>query len=126
MSKKVGIGSLASEVQKIVEEYGDAALDVIREVAPDKAKAAKKQLKSASPGKTGKYAKGWSLQSQNTRLGVDVVIYNKNKPGLTHLLENGHALRNGGRSKAIPHIGDVNDTIKAEFIDEVTRRLETL
>ena len=123
MSKVVGIGNLADAVSQILDDYGDEALDVIREVAPEVGKQAKKNLKSSSPKDKGKYAAGWAVQTQTTRNGVSVVVYNKNKPGLTHLLEHGHALRGGGRAPAQPHIEAVNAQAQEEFLEQVEGRL---
>lgn len=126
MSKVVGIGNLASAVAEILEEYGDAAEQAIREVAPKVAREARKELKATSPmdRKRRHYADGWAVQTQDTRNGISVVVYNRTKPGLTHLLENGHALRNGGRSRAIPHIAPVNAAAQEKFLAEVTAKLE--
>lgn len=123
MSKVVGVGDLADAVNQILAEYGDDAIDIIREVAPEAAKQAQKELKSNSPKNQGKYAAGWAVQSQNTRNGISVVVHNKNKPGLTHLLENGHALRGGGRAPAQPHIAAVNDNAQEEFLKKVEEGL---
>ena len=128
MSKSVRINEFADAISDLLEEYGDAATDVIREVAPELAKSARKELKATSPvgNENRHYADGWSVQTENIRNGVAVTIYNRLKPGLTHLLEHGHALRNGGRSKAIPHIAPVNEKIQRDFVEVVSDRLEAI
>ena len=65
-----------------------------------------KRLKSTSPKDTGDYAKGWRKKI-NTFNGY--TIYNVKKPGLTHLLENGHIKRGGGRVAGITHIKPVEE-----------------
>ena len=42
---------------------------------------------------------------------------------LTHLLENGHAKRGGGRVKAIPHIGKVNADVMEMVEKEILKRI---
>ncbi|KAK9680615.1 hypothetical protein QE152_g38973 [Popillia japonica] len=63
--------------------------------------------------RTGKH--GWSVTSQGSFTKPSFVVHNKKKPGLTHLLENGHALRQGGRARAIPHIKPVEEQCIKEY-----------
>ena len=60
-----------------------------------------KELKETSPKRTGKYSKGW--RKKRVRNGV-WVVYSFKYGSLTHLLEFGHIKRNGGRTKAYPHL----------------------
>ena len=77
----------------------------------------------AKLGGTGKYAKGWSRQRDKSRIRVGYTIYNK-IPGLPHLLEYSHALRNGGRSRPIEHIAPVAEWAAEEAIDRLYEKLE--
>jgi hypothetical protein len=92
---------------------------------------AKKELRTASPKKTGRYAKGWAVngESEKTRLSGQarsVVVYNRTDYQLTHLLEHGHALRQGGRAKAIPHIEPVARRTGERFVKAVKAEIERL
>lgn len=49
--------------------------------------------------------------------------YNKKYYRLTHLLEFGHATRNGGRTKAIPHIRPTEDKYREKFVEELERKI---
>ena len=76
-----------------------------------------KKLKAASPKRTGKYSQGWaSKQSMDGR-----VIYNRTSGQLTHLLEKGHALRKGGRTRAFVHIKPVEKSTAEKLLDEVKK-----
>ena len=55
------------------------------------------------PKDRGEYARKWKVKTTSTPDSVECTIYNQ-LYGLTHLLENGHALRQGGRSPSTPHI----------------------
>ncbi len=127
MSRVVGVGELSSAVAEILEEYGNQALSAIMKAAPRAARKARTALKETSPvgSHDRHYNAGWTVQTQGARsgLGIRVVVHNKTKPGLTHLLEHGHVLRNGGRASARPHIAAVNETAQREFIEAVEKAL---
>ena len=126
MSKLVGIGDLSGAVSQILEEYGEAADKLVQQAAPKVAKSARAALASASPSRTGRYAGGWNVHTETRAHGIKVTVHNKTKPGLTHLLENGHANRDGGRTAARPHIEAVNDQAQQEFLELIERGLGTL
>ena len=119
----IGAGALSETIMAILEEYGDKATEVIREEAPKAAKKAAKELRATSPTRFGGYARGWTVQSRETTLGAYAAAYNSRFPGLPHLLEFGHALRNGGRSRAIVHIAPVNEAAQKEYLEAVRKGL---
>ncbi|EKJ1381360.1 HK97 gp10 family phage protein [Listeria monocytogenes] len=80
---------------------------------------AAKKLQQRSPVKKGRYARGW--KAKKTATGY--VIYNASDPGKTHLLENGHAKRGGGRVKAYKHIEPVEQEAIQEYVREAERAL---
>ncbi|MEK3814252.1 HK97 gp10 family phage protein [Bacillus sp. FSL K6-1284] len=75
-------------------------------------------LKRTSPKDTGKYARGWRAK----KYGRAWVVHNATKPQLTHLLEKGHAKRNGGRVAGKEHIRPVEQKMIEEF-EAATERL---
>lgn len=94
----IGVKEVLDTFSKEFQERVDAAADTA-------SKDTVKRLKNTSPRDTGDYAKSWSRK----KVPGGYVVYNKNHPGLTHLLENGHALANqfgslGKRVRAYPHI----------------------
>ena len=89
----------------MLEQALQENVDALKERVTEACKVAKSDLRQNSPKKTGEYAKGWTYTVKETAPGSFTgVVYQKNKPGLTHLLEKGHAKRNGGRVAGIPHI----------------------
>lgn len=48
-----------------------------------------------------------------------VKIHNKTNYQLTHLLEFGHATKNGSRTKAQPHIRPIEEEYSEKFEDEL-------
>ena len=116
-------GSVEVQMQRI---FDDATKEVKRAASNAQDKIAKEgvqKLRNTSPKKTGDYAKGWRVKRERGR-GIPVVtIHNKTDYQLTHLLENGHIVRNAkgtyGRFNGIKHIAPVEewakDALPAEF-----------
>lgn len=125
MARKVPLERLADEVDKILQEYGDDVQvnlnEIVTAMTKKGAQAVRGQAKGAVKG-TGKYASAWTSEIERTRLATVGTIYNR-KPGLPHLLEHGHALRNGGRTAARPHIEPVETEIVREFESRVKSKL---
>ncbi|GEQ22284.1 hypothetical protein CBU02nite_27900 [Clostridium butyricum] len=120
MAKLRGLSNLSNEIAKALTEYTDEVTKGIEQEKKDKGKKAVQLLKERSPkGATGDYAKGWATKNVDGKQ----VIYNKTDYQLTHLLEFGHAKRNGGRVEAKPHIRPVEEQINQEFVDGVKKVL---
>lgn len=99
------IDDLAKAVMDGLTEYAGAVADEVKDAAKQTADECVKELRATSPRKTGDYAKGWaSKKAFESSQEVRHTVYNKTDYQLTHLLEKGHAKRNGGRVAAIPHI----------------------
>jgi hypothetical protein len=118
--------NLADEVQKLLNEYGDVVNDALKEAIEETAKEAQQQLRSKNMGRKlwKKYPKGWSVQIKAGRLDVEGIVYNKDHYRLTHLLEFGHATRNGGRTKAFPHIAEVNAFAQKDVLERLREKLQ--
>lgn len=113
------------QIGKILDEYEKLTKETVEKAALQTAKSAVQKLKANSPKKSGEYASGWSSRKQ----GTGRVVYNRTKPGLTHLLEKGHATFNkkGGPYKRTPahvHIAPVADEASREFEENVRRELQ--
>ncbi len=119
---KVGVEGLEAAIKAALDEYAIDAQKTLNEVAKDLGKQAKNLLRQTSPKDTGEYAKSWKIDVQAGRLATMVTVYSS-KPRLPHLLENGHALRQGGRAPAIVHIAPVANSIEEKFVKELEARL---
>lgn len=124
MSKAVKVNSLAKEIEKALENYSDDISEVVEDVANTLGKEAVDEIKQTSPKKRGSYAKGWKLKKEKlAKNRYSVKIHNKTDYQLTHLLEFGHATRNGRRTKAIPHIRPVEEKYSKKYEQEVKRKI---
>lgn len=126
MAKKIPIDRLSAEINKILTEYGEEVQENVDEAAQRVTKAGVKAVKgnaSGSFGGTGKYAKGWKSKFETGRLSSQGIIYNGTVPGLPHLLEHGHANRNGGRTAGRAHIAPVEQKLIEDFEKAVKRAI---
>lgn len=95
---------LASAVEKELDTYAKDTATAVKKAVQEAADGAVKELKSTSPKKTGRYAKSWRQKKEKeSSSGEEITVY-AGRYQLTHLLENGHAKRGGGRVAGIPHI----------------------
>ena len=124
MSKRVQPSGLAAAVDAILNDYAESVEETVADTIKTTAKKAVKELKGSTVGNARKYQKGFTSKIEQTRYSTEAVIYNGKAPGLTHLLEKGHAKRNGGRTRAFPHIAPVNDEVQKELPDALERNLQ--
>lgn len=125
MGRKIPLDKLTQEVDKILSEYGGDVQGNLNTIVGQMSKKGAQTLRQQSKatfGGTGKYAKGWTSTVETGRVSAQGTIYNKT-PGLPHLLENGHALRNGGRVQGKPHIKPVEEALVREFESKVKSKL---
>lgn len=109
---EIKIKNLAYEISKALEEYTTEVEEKLDDVKKEVANETVKLLKQTSPKKTGDYARGWARK----RVGTAEVVHNRTDYQLTHLLEYGHATKNGGRTKAYPHIGPAEEKAVNEYV----------
>ncbi|MBQ3476744.1 MAG: HK97 gp10 family phage protein, partial [Clostridia bacterium] len=102
MNRNVSIGEMADAIMSDLQEYADAAAMDVKAAVRKSANTVKKQIGENAPvGKTGRYAKSWRVKTteENSQKLVQTV-HSPKRYMLAHLLEKGHAKRNGGRTRA--------------------------
>lgn len=113
-------GSVAAQMEELLDEINRDVEDSAKKNMSTVAKESAQKLKNTSPRRSGSYAKGWSVKKQGD---MDVVVHNRADYQLTHLLENGHVIRNKkgtyGRINGIKHIAPVEEWA----VDELPRRI---
>lgn len=123
MAETIELSSFSSEMQKILNEFGEEVQIVADEEVVSVTKEAVKKVKTESPKNRGEYSKGWKMKKKDTRFGVETTIYNSTHGWLVHLLEHGHAKVNGGRTKAEPHVKPVQDWAEKEILKRLKEKL---
>ena len=103
----IRIDDLAREVMKGLDEYADVTTEQV-----------KRAVRKA--GNTV-YAKSWAVKKvRESSHTLELVVHSKNCYQLTHLLEFGHCLRNGGRARAMPHIAPAEE----KGIEQLEKQIE--
>ena len=106
-------------------EYYPQVVQAVTDVVPKVAREAASKLRSESPRRKGKYATGWTSKIEKGRIRVGATVYGKHGTyQLAHLLEHGHAKRNGGRVGGIVHIAPVEEWAINKAYDDIIDRIE--
>lgn len=115
---------LAEQIQKALEEALKSTEGSLEEKLEQSAKLTVNQLKKTSPRGNSRrhYSNGWSYELVKSWKGIELVIYNKTKPQLTHILNNGFTMRNGQRKSGDGHI----DRAEEIAISDVEKGLKEL
>lgn len=87
-------------INDVLSGYALAVNEGVASAVNQTAKKSLAVVRQKSPVRFGDYKKGWA----STTTKNSVIIHNKKQYRLTHLLEHGHQLPQGGRAKAYPHI----------------------
>lgn len=127
MASEIKPEELASEILSTMKEYVKVTEEAAWQGIEMTAKEAVQKLRNAHPAGSGEYRtwdrynKGWTIMK--TKRDKKATVHNATSYQLTHLLENGHALRQGGRAKAFPHILPVAERAEKDLLDNIKRNI---
>lgn len=115
-------------LKNILNEVDYEIAESLHEPIRKSLKKGKDELVRKSSVKTGGYAKGWAYTMKGRKNGVFGEIGNRDKPGLVHLLEKGHARIGGGRevppSPSGGHVAPVAEKLFDELEADVLKSIE--
>ena len=110
MRRMTSIDNLASEVMKGLNEYAELADVSMKKAVRKTATAVKNEISANAPKKSGRYKKSWTARkTKENSHTLEMTVHSKDRYQIAHLLEHGHAKRNGGRVAAIPHIAPAEE-----------------
>jgi hypothetical protein len=125
MSKKVSIDHLEDAIMKELEEYASLASDDLKDAVRKTAKDVRTDIRDSAPVRTGKYKRSWSVKKVGeTADSINLVVHSRNRYQIAHLLEHGHAKRNGGRVSARPHIAPAEQRGNEELEKLIKQKLK--
>lgn len=104
------IDDMASEIMKGLREYSEFADTAMKKAVRKTATSVKKEISANAPKCTGKYAKSWTTKkTKENSHSLEITVHSKDRYQFAHLLEKGHAKRNGGRVAGKPHIAPAEE-----------------
>ena len=126
MAKNISIGDLADVVMDGLNEYARLATEDMKDAVRSASKTVRKEIKENAPKDTGEYGKSWRVKKvRETSQTLAVVVHSRNRYQLAHLLEYGHALRNGGRYEGEVHIAPAEELGIRQLQEEIERALRS-
>lgn len=117
------VKGVAQQLDKILHEYVEKVDEVTDDVMHDVAVETVQDLRATSPRKSGDYARSWTW----TQKGHEFIVHNKDHYRLTHLLNNGHIIRNKygtyGRKLGDGHIERAEERSQITLVQYLESRL---
>ena len=124
MGQTVQIGKLADAVMETLEEYADLAAEDVKQAVRDAGETVREEIRANAPKDTGDYVKSWAVKkTKETSSSLMLTVHSKNRYQLAHLLEYGHAKRNGGRVEGKAHIAPAEEKGVRQLEEEIERSL---
>ena len=113
-------------VSDIIEDYADAVNAGIDEAIEEVADHAVDKLKTAGDFNGTKFRRAWTKTVETSRTGISKVTVHLRKPyyRIGHLLEFGHATRNGGRTRAFNFIAPVAQEAEKELETKIAEKVK--
>lgn len=128
MANKIKIDDLSDYLVETMKNYNADVENIVNDECKNIANQIKNDLSNnpnipVSNAKTKHYKKSFAVKKASTKSDFSgYVVYNK-KWQLSHLLEKGHATRNGGRTRAFPHWEEASQKAQKE-VASIKKRLE--
>lgn len=134
----VSVDDLGKEIIKELNRYTYEVEQKVADIVVDTGKQSAKELRATtqvngSNGKPSKvwneYPRGWTTKNKKTRGKQISEVHNKEHYRLTHLLENGHVIKNGtgrtyGNTAKFVHIKPVEEKAVKEIEERIVKAIE--
>lgn len=118
--------SVGYQIEQILQEIGDEIEKISEKDFKKAAQNTKQKLTAYAPVGHNEYRQGFSYKKQDG----GYIVYNKLKPGLTHLLNNGHMVKNQygsyGRVNGDNHMGRAEQEAIQDLMDDLSKDLNNI
>lgn len=112
---KVRMGDLTSATKRALDETKTLTNESLKRAIDATAKETANKIRGKAPVKTRKYAPGWTSKAEKAGSGKYArTVYQRKKPQLSHLLQNGH----GGPMPAAPHTHIPSDEETGKLLEK--------
>ena len=124
------IDDMAAEIMEGLSEYAELADTAMKKAVRKTATAVKNEISANAPVKSGRYKRSWTAKkTKENSHTLEMTVHSKDRYQIAHLLENGHAMRNGGRVEEVLHQYNIYYTksevwIESEKLYEVLYTME--
>lgn len=120
----ISVGNMADAISEALEEYAGLATEDMKRAVKRAGRKVRKEIKENAPRDDGEYADSWRVKTVKENANVlSLTVYSKDRYWLAHLLEFGHAKRNGGRVSGQEHIGPAEELAIRQLTEEIERSL---
>lgn len=123
--KKCKIGNLSKMIESELDNYSVLVGLKMQKTIEEVGKETASKVERTAPKRTGDYSETWVSETVEKGKTKGSVVVHAEKPGyrLAHLLEKGHQNRNGGRTKAYPHIEPAEREAVSKIVREMQKNL---
>lgn len=122
---KVTADELAEAIGKELGDYFDDITEDVKNAVEVTTRECVAEIKQRSPKRTGNYSRSWTATEVFNRRGsIRFTVHNKKHYRLTHLLEDGHAKKNGGRVEGTPHIAPAEQNAEKNLIKRIEEAIK--
>ena len=126
MAKAIKPDQLGKALAEQLTIYHEDVTEQLNACSKEATEALVKETKATAPERTGRFKKSIASKLLKKSKGGDTYVWYVKAPlhRVTHLLVHGHALPNGGRTKADPFLKNAVDKVLPDYekkVEEVVR-----
>lgn len=117
---------MADEITKLLSEYTEEVTDLAKQVVDKISEETNEEIKRHITFHDTRYSKSFRIKKsfEDKRNKRNTWYVEAPHYRLTHLLEYGHITRNGGRTRAFPHVKYGQDYLDQNFERELKEGIE--